>query len=74
MMTFKQFSNKLESIPASTSWYLANLGEARGTTGTLYPAGAAEAENPAGTRPDRKHRFIQPHRRGYNCRAGLVPT
>ncbi len=30
MMTFKQFANKLETIPASTSWYLADLGEARG--------------------------------------------
>jgi Fic family protein len=30
MMTLKQFSSKLETIPASTSWYLADLGEARG--------------------------------------------
>jgi Fic family protein len=30
MMTFKQFAGKLETIPASTSWYLADLGEARG--------------------------------------------
>jgi Fic family protein len=30
MMTFKQFARKLETIPASTSWYLADLGEARG--------------------------------------------
>lgn len=29
-MTFKQFTGKLETIPASTSWYLADLGEARG--------------------------------------------
>jgi Fic family protein len=29
-MTFKQFSGKLETIPASTSWYLADLSEARG--------------------------------------------
>ena len=30
MMTLKQFSSKPETIPASTSWYLADLGEARG--------------------------------------------
>jgi len=30
MMTLRQFSLKPESIPASTSWYLADLGEARG--------------------------------------------
>ncbi|MBI4745795.1 MAG: Fic family protein [Deltaproteobacteria bacterium] len=30
MMTFKQFSEKIESIPASTSWYLADLSESRG--------------------------------------------
>lgn len=30
MMTLKQFSAKPETIPASTSWYLADLGEARG--------------------------------------------
>lgn len=30
MMTFKQFAGKLETISASTSWYLADLGEARG--------------------------------------------
>jgi Fic family protein len=30
MMTFKQFSSKPENIPAVTSWYLADLGEARG--------------------------------------------
>jgi len=30
MMTIKLFSNKFESVPAATSWYLANLGEARG--------------------------------------------
>jgi len=30
MMTFKQFAGKLETIPAGTSWYLADLGEARG--------------------------------------------
>jgi len=30
MMTFRQFSSKPESILASTSWYLADLGEARG--------------------------------------------
>jgi Fic family protein len=30
MMTFKQFAGKLDTIPASTSWYLADLGEARG--------------------------------------------
>lgn len=30
MMTLKQFAEKPETIPASTSWYLADLGEARG--------------------------------------------
>src|SRR4030066_624816 len=30
MMTFKQFSEKIEVIPASTSWYLADLSESRG--------------------------------------------
>lgn len=30
MMTLRQFSNKPESIPAITSWYLSDLGEARG--------------------------------------------
>jgi Fic family protein len=30
MMTFRQFTSKPESIPATTSWYLADLGEARG--------------------------------------------
>ena len=29
-MTFKQFSGKLETIPATASWYLADLSEARG--------------------------------------------
>ena len=30
MMTLRQFFSKPETIPASTSWYLADLGEARG--------------------------------------------
>jgi Fic family protein len=30
MMTLRQFASKPESIPATTSWYLADLGEARG--------------------------------------------
>jgi Fic family protein len=30
MMTLKQFSSELESIPAITSWYLADISEARG--------------------------------------------
>jgi Fic family protein len=30
MMTLRLFSRKFESIPASTSWYLGDLGEARG--------------------------------------------
>lgn len=30
MMTLKQFSAKPETIPATTSWYLADLSEARG--------------------------------------------
>jgi Fic family protein len=29
-MTFRQFASRPESIPAATSWYLADLGEARG--------------------------------------------
>jgi len=30
MKTLQQFASKPETIPASTSWYLADLGEARG--------------------------------------------
>lgn len=30
MMTLKQFSLGIESVPVATSWYLADLGEARG--------------------------------------------
>ncbi len=30
MMTLQLFTRKFESVPASTSWYLADLGEARG--------------------------------------------
>lgn len=30
MITLRQFASKSEAIPASTSWYLADLGEARG--------------------------------------------
>src|SRR5258708_6409868 len=30
MMTLRQFATRPESVPASTSWYLADLGEARG--------------------------------------------
>jgi Fic family protein len=30
MMTFRQFSRKLETVPAITSWYLSDLGEAKG--------------------------------------------
>jgi hypothetical protein len=30
MMTLRLFSGKFESVPAATSWYLADLGEARG--------------------------------------------
>lgn len=30
MTTLRQFTSKPETIPASTSWYLADLGEARG--------------------------------------------
>ncbi|MDD5450466.1 MAG: hypothetical protein PHT49_01020 [Desulfovibrionales bacterium] len=30
MNTLRQFSNKPETIPAITSWYLADLSEARG--------------------------------------------
>ena len=38
MMTFRQLSSKPETIPATTSWYLADLGEARGKAGTLHKA------------------------------------
>ena len=30
MMTLKQFSIKPETVPSITSWYLSDLGEARG--------------------------------------------
>lgn len=30
MNTFRQFERHIESVPATTSWYLADLGEARG--------------------------------------------
>lgn len=30
MMTLRQFALKPKTVPASTSWYLADLGEARG--------------------------------------------
>ena len=30
MMTLRQFASGIEAIPATTSWYLADLGEARG--------------------------------------------
>src|SRR5947209_15146708 len=30
MKTFQQFEQHIETIPAATSWYLADLGEARG--------------------------------------------
>jgi hypothetical protein len=30
MMTLRLFSSEFESVPAATSWYLADLGEARG--------------------------------------------
>ena len=30
MKTFEQFEKKIENIPTTTSWYLADLGEARG--------------------------------------------
>ena len=30
MMTLRRFAGKFESVPASTSWYLTDLGEARG--------------------------------------------
>jgi hypothetical protein len=39
MMTFKQFAGKLETIPASTSWYLADLGEARGLCSVVEEIG-----------------------------------
>src|SRR3972149_28730 len=30
MMTLRQFASKPKTVPATTSWYLADLGEARG--------------------------------------------
>src|SRR3989338_7166775 len=33
MLTFRQFAAKPETIPATTAWYLADLGEARGKQG-----------------------------------------
>jgi hypothetical protein len=30
MMTLRQFASGVEMVPATTSWYLADLGEARG--------------------------------------------
>ena len=33
MKTFKQFDKKIENIPTATSWYLADLGEAKGKQG-----------------------------------------
>ena len=30
MMTLRLFSSGLQSVPTSVSWYLADLGEARG--------------------------------------------
>jgi hypothetical protein len=30
MNTFRQFEQLLETVPLTTSWYLADLGEARG--------------------------------------------
>jgi hypothetical protein len=30
MMTLRQFALKPETMPSATSWYLADLGEARG--------------------------------------------
>ena len=30
MKTFQQFEKTIENIPATTSWYLADLGEVRG--------------------------------------------
>ena len=29
-MTLRQFASGIETVPATTSWYLADLGEARG--------------------------------------------
>jgi hypothetical protein len=30
MNTFRQFEQRLETVPLTTSWYLADLGEAHG--------------------------------------------
>ena len=44
MMTFSQFSPKPETIPASTSWYLADLGEARGKQDLFTKQSPPEAQ------------------------------
>jgi hypothetical protein len=57
MKTFQQFEQQLKSIPLTTSWYLADLGEARDKQ-ELFTTVPAEIESPAGARrsieiPDR---------------------
>lgn len=51
MMTLRLFAEKFESVPASTSWYLADLGEARGKQELVYPAIPATSQGASGTRP-----------------------
>ena len=49
MMTLKQFSGGLESIPTTVSWYLADLGEARGKQ-ELYEERVGETASPRGAK------------------------
>jgi hypothetical protein len=53
MMTLKQFASKPETIPASTSWYLADLGEARGKQELLTK------QSPQRLRVLREHALIE---------------
>jgi len=53
MMTLKQFAAGLESVPATISWYLADLGEARGKQDLFA------AQSPQVLRVLREHALIE---------------
>jgi Fic family protein len=53
MMTLQQFARQFETIPATTSWYLADLGEARGQQ-ALYTR-----QSPQRLRALREHALIE---------------
>jgi Fic family protein len=53
MMTLKQFAAGLESVPATISWYLADLGEARGKQDLFT------AQSPQVLRVLREHALIE---------------